>query len=196
MPKPITESEVEEAALEILRDLGYTIIYGPDISPDGKNPERNSYEDVILIERLKQAIDKLNPNIPKEAREEAFKKVLKIDSPKLIVNNQNFHEFLINGIPVQYRKEGRIKDDYVYLFDFKNSKNNEFLAVNQFTVIENNHNRRPDIVLFINGLPLAVIELKNPADEEATINSAYHQLQTYMDEIPSLFNYNELLMRT
>ena len=190
----ITESHIEEAALEILDSLGYKILHGPDISPDGENLERNSYENVVLVERLKEAIDKFNPTIPDEAKERAVKQILRTESPKLVVNNKNSHNYLVNGVDVEYRHEGRIKGDIVKIFDFETPENNDFLAVNQFTVIEGNHNRRPDIVLFVNGLPLAVIELKNPADEEATIWSAYRQLQTYKDEIPSLFTYNELLV--
>ena len=190
----ITESHIEEAALEILDSLGYKILHGPDISPDGDNPERSSYETVVLVERLKEAIDKFNPAIPDEAKEQAIKQILRTESHKLVDNNKNFHNYLVNGVDVEYRHEGRIKGDIVNLFDFETPETNDFLAVNQFTVIEGNHNRRPDIVLFVNGLPLAVIELKNPADEEATIWSAYRQLQTYKEEIPSLFTYNELLV--
>jgi type I restriction enzyme R subunit len=190
----ITESHIEEAALEILDSLGYEILHGPDISPDGENPERSSYETVVLVERLKEAIDKFNPTIPAEAKEQAIKQILRTESPELVTNNKNFHNYLVNGVDVEYRHEGRIKGDTVRLFDFETPEKNDFLAVNQFTVIEGSHNRRPDIVLFVNGLPLAVIELKNPADEEATIGSAYRQLQTYKEEIPSLFTYNELLV--
>jgi len=189
MPKPITESEIEEAALDILKDLGYDIVYGPNIGHDGRNPERSSYEDVILKDRLRKALEANNQDIPKTAIEEAIKKLLKLESPNLMSNNEKFHEYLTNGIPVQYRKDGRIKDGDVQLF----GKNNEFLAVNQFTVIEKS-NRRPDIVLFINGIPLALIELKNPADENATIFSAYKQIETYKQEIPSLFNYNDIVI--
>ncbi|MGB2841484.1 MAG: type I restriction endonuclease subunit R [Halobacteriota archaeon] len=190
----ITESHIEEAALEILDSLGYKILHGPDISPDGENPERSSYETVVLVERLKEAIDNFNPTIPDEAKEQAVKQILRTESPKLVTNNKKFHNYLVNGVDIEYRHEGRIKGDIVRLFDFETPENNDFLAVNPFTVIEGSHNRRPDIVLFVNGLPLAVIELKNPADEEATIWSAYRQLQTYKEEIPSLFTYNELLV--
>jgi type I restriction enzyme, R subunit len=189
----ITEDEIEQISLEILKDLGYKLLHGPDIAPDGISPERESYQDVVLIKRLKQAVNKFNPSIPKDKQEEAIKKLLKLDSPNIIINNQIFHEFLTTGIPVQYRKDGELKDDIVSLFDFENKDNNEFLAVNQFTIIEK-RNRRPDIILFINGLPLAVIELKNIADENASIYSAYKQLETYKDEIPSLFNFNEILV--
>ena len=194
MTHVITEEDVEKFALEILSELDYRTIYGPDIAPDGLNPERKNYSEVVLVERLRAAIDTFNPDIPEEAKEEALKKILGAESPKLVENNHAFHQMLVDGVDIEYRKEGRIVGDMVWLFDFKHSENNDFLAVNQFTVIEGNHNRRPDIVLFVNGLPLAVIELKNPADEEATIWSAYRQLQTYKDEIPSLFTYNELLV--
>ncbi len=195
MSYTITESEVEEAALEILSELGYKILHGPDIAPDGAAPERKSYSDIVLVDRLKNAIDRLNPSIPKEAREEAVKKVLRTESPKLIVNNHYFHKMLVDGVDVEYRrKDGSIAGDKVWLFDFKNPEKNEFLAVNQFTVIENNNNRRPDIILFVNGLPLVVIELKNPADETATIWTAFNQFETYKNQIPSLFHYNEVLV--
>jgi len=196
MPHIITESEVEEACLDILDELGYKIIHGPDISPDGAKPERDDYSDIILDGRLRKAIDKLNPSIPKEGKEQAIKKILRNESPSLVINNQHFHKMVVDGIDVEYRQNGRIKGDKVWLFDFKNqnSRNNEFLAVNQFTIIENNSNRRPDIILFVNGLPLAVIELKNPTDKNATVRSAFYQFETYKSEIPSLFHYNEILV--
>jgi type I restriction enzyme R subunit len=197
MSRIITESDVEQAALDILEELEYKTLYGPDIapSPEGTKPERKNYSDVVLIERLAKAIDKLNPSIPKEAKEEAIRKVLRTESPKLIVNNQSFHRMLVNGLDVEYRnKDGRITGDKVWLFDFEKPERNEFLAVNQFTVIENNCNRRPDIVIFVNGLPLAVIELKNPADENATVWTAFSQFETYKNEIPLLFNYNGMLV--
>ena len=193
MPSILTESEIEDVALEILLELGYNILHGLDIAPDGINPQRKSYSDVVLVKRLRDAVDRINPNIPEEAREEAIKKVLRAQSPQLIINNQNFHKKLVEGVDVEYRKkDGSIANDKVWLFDFKNPQNNEFLAVNQFTVLENNNNRRPDIILFINGLPLVVIELKNPADENATIWTAFNQLETYKAQIPSLFPYNEI----
>jgi type I restriction enzyme R subunit len=193
MTPGITESEVETVALEILSELDYKILYGPDIAPDGISPERKSYSDVVLVDRLRDAVNRINPDIPGEAREEAIKKVLRSESPQLIINNQNFHKKLVEGVDIEYRKkDGSIANDKVWLFDFKNPKNNEFLAVNQFTILENNNNRRPDIILFINGLPLVVIELKNPADENATIWTAFNQLETYKAQIPSLFPYNAI----
>ncbi|VVB81470.1 Uncharacterised protein [uncultured archaeon] len=190
----ITESDVEQNALDILSELGYKIVHGPHIAPDGESPERQLYSDVVLVERLRSAINKLNSKLPEEAKAEAIKKVLRSESPKLIVNNERFHRLLVDGVDVEYRQHGRIKGDKVWLFDFNKPENNEFLAVNQFTVIEDRNNRRPDIVLFVNGLPLAVIELKNPADEKATWESAFAQFETYKDQIPSLFRFNELLV--
>jgi len=191
----ICESDAEEAVLEILTELGYKTIYGPDIAPDGARPERSSYTVVVLMERLREAVEKLNPNIPTEAREEAIKKLLRTDAPGLVHSNKQFHKFLAEGINVEYRrKDGSIAGDQVQLFDFEEVKKNEFLAVNQFTVIEGNYNRRPDVTIFVNGLPLVIIELKNPADEKATIWNAFNQLQTYKKEIPSIFHFNEILV--
>ncbi len=193
MPKVITENEIEEVALEYFERIGYTVIYAPDISPDGGCPERQ-YNEVVLINRLRSAIDRLNPNIPVDAREEALKKVLRTNSPQLVVNNETFHKYLTEGVDVEVRRADGIRGDKVYLVDFDNPENNEFLALNQFTIIENNINRRPDIILCVNGLPLVLIELKNAADENATVYTAFKQLQTYKAQIPSLFVYNTLLI--
>jgi len=190
----ITESEIEQIVLDILTDLKYKVIYGPDIAPDGPKPERDSYADVILIDRLRNAIDRFNPEIPSEAKDEAIKRILRTESPDLVINNHFFHKMLVDGVDVEYRKEDRIVGDKVWLFDFDKITENEFLAVNQFTVIENNINRRPDVVIFVNGLPIAVIELKNPADENATTFTAFKQLQTYKLQIPALFKFNEILV--
>lgn len=193
MPKVITENEIEEIALEYFDRLGYEIIHAPDISPDGERPERQ-YNEVVLTNRLRAAIDRLNPTIPSEARAEALRKVLRTDSPNLLINNETFHKYLTEGVDVEVRREGGIRGDKVYLVDFETAENNEFLALNQFTIIENNNNSRPDIILFINGLPLVLIELKNAADESATVYTAFKQLQTYKAQIPSLFVYNALLI--
>lgn len=193
MPKVITENEIEEIGLEYFDRLGYGIIHAPDISPDGENPERQ-YNEVVLINRLRSAIDRLNPTIPYDAREEALKKVLRTNSPNLLINNETFHKYLTEGVDVEVRRDDGIRGDKVYLVDFENPDNNEFLALNQFTIIENNNNRRPDIILFVNGLPLVLIELKNAADENATVFTAFKQLQTYKAQIPSLFVYNALLI--
>ncbi|MDO8656452.1 MAG: type I restriction endonuclease [Nanoarchaeota archaeon] len=175
MSKAIIESEVEQVALDIFSDLKYKIIYGPDIAPDGPKPERQTYADVILIDRLREAIGRFNPKIPVEAKDEALKQIMRTESPDLVINNHRFHKMLVDGVDVEYRKEGGIAGDKVWLFDFDRINDNEFLAVNQFTVIENNINRRPDIVLFVNGLPIVVIELKNPADENTTTLTAFKQ---------------------
>ena len=192
MPKWMTESDVEDLFLGILSNIGYSIEFGPDISPGGKEQERE-YSDPILTYRVKERLQLINPEIPIEAIEEAIRTLRKNNSQDLVSNNHDFHNLIVNGIDVQYRKRnGSIKHDKVFIFDFNHLENNEFLAVNQFTIIENRHERRPDIVLFVNGIPLVLIELKNPEDENATIWSAYRQIQTYLNEIPSMFMFNEL----
>jgi len=191
----LTESVVEEAAIEWFKGLGYQYLLGPDIACDGTRPERASYVDVILSDRLWAALRALNPDIPAETLEDAFKKVTRSESPSLILNNRNFHRMLADGVDVEYRnKERRIVGDKVWLVDFSDPERNDWLVVNQFTVVEGQRTRRPDIVVFVNGLPLAVIELKNPADENATIKGAFNQFATYKSDIPSLFQYNELLV--
>lgn len=190
----ITEYEIEKVALDILSEQGYQVVYGPDIAPDGDRPERQSYADVVLVGRLRDAIDRINIKMPDEGKDEAIRKILRVESPDLLINNQRFHSMLVNGVDVEYRRDDRVVSDKVWLFDFSDLTQNRFLAVNQFTIIENNHNRRPDIVLFVNGLPIVVIELKNPADENATVHSAFKQFQTYKLEIPSLFHFAEALI--
>ncbi|MBU0963068.1 MAG: type I restriction endonuclease subunit R [Nanoarchaeota archaeon] len=192
MPKIITESEIENACLEMLEELGYKIVYGPDISEDGINEERK-YNEVILVKRLRNALERINKNIPKEAIEEAIKKIQRQEQNQ-IINNQHFHKFITDGIPVEYKTKEGIKHNTIQLFDNENIKNNEFLAINQFTIIEDKNNRRPDIILFVNGIPLVLIELKNPADENATMFNAYNQIETYKLQIPSLFRFNEIVI--
>ncbi len=194
MTSAFTESTVEEAALEIFENLGYTIVHGPDIAPGELFAERTSYADVLLIKRLREGLARINPKIPAEALEDAIRKVLSVTTPNLEESNRRFHRFLTDGVPVEYRDKDRVVHDQVQLFDFKNPDNNEWLAVNQFTVIEDRNNRRPDVLIFVNGLPLGVIELKNLGDENTTIRDAYNQLQTYKKDIPSLFPYNEALV--
>ncbi len=190
----ITESDIEEAALDWLAELGYTVLHGPDIAPDTPDAERPTYSKVILERRLRDAVARLNPNIPAEAQEEAIRKVLHPDSPALTQNNRAFHLMLVDGIEVEARQpDGTIRGKRVQLVDFDTPESNDWLTVNQFTVVENSE-RRPDIVLFINRLPLSVIELKNPTDEKATILTAFRQICTYKQEIPSLFIYNETLV--
>jgi len=190
----ITESVIEKFTIELLEKQGYHYIYAPDIAPDGDRLERESFEDVLLLERLRTAVGRINPDIPADARENAIKQILRLNSPELIANNESFHRMLTEGIKVNYRKDGNNRGDLVWLIDFKNPENNDFLVTNQFTVIENGINKRPDIILFVNGLPLVIIELKNPADENATVRSAYRQLQTYKQVISSLFTYNGFMV--
>ena len=191
----LNESHVEAAALEWFGELGYAVGHGPHLAPGEPAAERDSFGDVVLVGRLRAAIARLNPSIPADAQEEAFRKVLRVGTPSLTQTNRAFHKMLRDGVDVEYpRTDGSIKGDKVRLVDFGDVEANDWLAVNQFTVIESGHNRRPDIVVFLNGLPLSVIELKNAADEEATIWNAYEQLQTYTAEIPSLLHYNELLV--
>ena len=189
MSNILYESEIEQISLELLRDEnGYVILYGPDLL-EGASPERG-YSEVVLKNRLRAAINRINPRIPEEAREEAYKKALRTQALTVIDNNEAFHHLLTEGVDVKFSVgDGKSRTDKVWLVDFAVPENNEFLAVNQFTVVENNVNKRPDIVLFINGLPLVVIELKNAADEKADVQAAFHQLQTYQQVIPSLFTF-------
>jgi len=193
MRNSISENEIEQIALNYLQNLGYSYILGTILSPDGEHPERQ-YTDVVLATRLRDAIDKLNPSITQDAKEDALKKVLRTESPNALINNETFHKYLTEGVDVEIRTADGIRGEKVYIVDFANAENNEFLAINQFTIIEGSQNKRPDIILFVNGLPLVVIELKNAVDENATIKSAFNQLQTYKQSIPSLFTYNELLI--
>jgi type I restriction enzyme R subunit len=191
----LNESIVEDAALEWFGELGYAVGHGPHLAPGEPAAVRASFGEVLLVGRLRQTIRQLNPAIPEEAREEALRKVLRVGTPALVRANRAFHRLLRDGVPVEYpRSDGSIAGDHVRLVDFDDVRANDWLAVNQFTVIEGQHNRRPDIVVFINGLPLGLIELKNAADEDATIWSAYAQLQTYKAEIGSLLHYNAALV--
>jgi len=191
----VYESDVEEATLTWFGELGYSTAHGEDIAPEQPDAERESFNDVLLLERLRDAIDRLNPNIPADARDDALRKVLRPDMPTLVTNNRAFHKMLRDGVEVEYQREdGVTAGNQVHLIDYEDPDNNDWLVVNQFTVIEGQHNRRPDVVVFVNGIPLCVIELKNPADEDATIWTAFNQLQTYKQQIPSLFAYNETLI--
>jgi len=191
----LNESIVEAAALEWFRELGYAIGHGPHLAPDEPAAERDAFGDVVLVGRLRDAIRRLNSSIPEDAREDALRKVLRVGTPSLTQTNRAFHRMLRDGVPVEYpRPDGSIAGDHVLLVDFGNAQANDWFAVNQFAVIEGQHHRRPDVVVFVNGLPLGVIELKNAADEDATVWSAYAQLQTYKAEIPSLLQYNAALV--
>ena len=191
----ITESEVEQAALEWLESLRWTVTHGPDIAPDTLAAERADYGQVILERRLRDALVQLNKDLPAEALEDAFRKLTRVEGTTLEARNRGFHRMLVEGVTVEYRTDnGAIRGAQVRVIDFDVPANNDWLAVNQFTVVENHHERRPDTVLFVNGLPLGVIELKNPADEDATVWTAWQQLQTYKAELPSLFAMNAALM--
>lgn len=186
----ITENEIELLAIDLFQSQGYDYIYAPDIAPDAENAERNSFDEVLLLQRLRNAVRRINPDIPIEAQNEAIKEIQRIHSPDLLTNNETFHRFLTEGIPVTKRIDGRDRGDRVWLIDFKYPENNDFVVANQFTVIENNVNKRPDLIVFVNGIPLVVIELKNPIDENATLKSAFRQIETYKSTIPGLFTYN------
>jgi type I restriction enzyme, R subunit len=194
MKNSLNENKIELLAIECLESMGYKYLYGPDIAPDGINPERESYEQVLLPGRLEKAVKRINYNIPADAQAEAIKVIQRIASPELLANNEIFHKLLTEGIPVSKRVDGNDRGDRVWLIDFKDPHNNEFAVANQFTIIENNNNKRPDVILFVNGIPLVVIELKNAADENTTINSAFKQIETYKTIIPGLFTYNGLVV--
>lgn len=189
------ESEVEEAALQWFEDIGYDVLYGPEIEQDGAYPERTDYADPLLHERLREALVRINPELPMGAIEEAYRKITTAATPSLVENNQTFHRYLTDGVTVEYRDaDGVLRHGIVQVIDSDETDNNNWAVVNQFTVKGTSRPRRPDIVVFINGLPIAVIELKNPADEDATIWTAYNDLQTYKQQIPSLFTTNEILV--
>ena len=195
MNKKITEDALEQSMLGWLRELDYTILHGPHIAPGEAESERDDYEDPILQSRLRSAMARINPHISGDGLDEALKKFLSVSSPSLPHQNREMHELLVNGIEIEMRQDdGSIRGEIVRLIDFDRIDHNEFVAVNQYTMIENGHNRRPDVVIFMNGLPIAVVELKNPADEDADVWSAFNQLQTYKAQVPSLFHTNALLV--
>ena len=188
--KPITENQIEEYAIEELGRLGWACVHGAEISPGGSQPERESYEEILLVNRLRTAVASINPDIPQSAQEQAIAKASKLYGPDIQTNNEEFHSFLVEKVKVPYTQDGFERSHEVALIDFENVDNNDFLAVNQFTVQENNHTKRIDLLLFVNGIPLVLMELKNPADENASIQSAFKQVETYKALIPTIFNYN------
>lgn len=190
----MNEDQLEQNIIEIIEKQGYKYIYGPNIEPDTPNSERNTYEDVILVKRLRENISRLNPHISQSVKEEAVKRILNIHTPDQTYNNENFHKYLTEGIKIDSLQDGDMVGDRVILIDFENPLNNEFIVLNQYRVIYNGIKKRPDIILFVNGLPLVGIELKNPTDEKATLFSAYNQFQTYKKYIPQLYDYNSLLV--
>ncbi len=191
----LTEADVEQAALDWLATLGWSVAHGSDIAPDAPGTERGDYGQVVLERRLRDALARLNPDLPVSALDDAYRKITRPEGSTLEARNRAFHRMLVGGVEVEYREhDGRVRGTHARVIDFDNSANNDWLAVNQFAVTENRNNRRPDVMLFVNGLPLGVIELKNPADEDATIWDAYQQLQTYKAELPTLFSMNEALV--
>ncbi|MBT9456093.1 MAG: type I restriction endonuclease subunit R [Burkholderiaceae bacterium] len=190
----MTEDQLEREAITWLVAVGYTHRHGAQIAPDSATPERSDYRQVLLRQRLRAAIERLNPGVPADARDDALQQVLDLGIPALLSANRAFHKLLVGGVPVQYQKDGETRGDFVRLIDWADTANNEWWAVNQFTIKGAHHTRRPDIVLFVNGLPLVLVELKNPADTQADIWKAFEQLQTYKAQIPDLFQYNEVLV--
>ena len=190
----LTESAIEDYAINLFEQQGYSYIYGPDIAPDTAMAERQRYDEVLLVGRLEKALSRINPSIPQAQLQTALKEVQRIHSPDLLTNNETFHRLLTEGVTVSHQQDGNERGSLVSLIDFANPENNDFAVVNQFTVIENHQNKRPDLILFVNGIPLVVIELKNATDENATIKSAYQQLETYKKTIPTLFSSNAFLV--
>lgn len=189
------ESHLEEATLEWFEELGYEIVFAPDIAPDGEYPEREDYSDVILNERLKEGLTRINPQMSNDALEDAFRQIAMPQSPSLIMNNKSFQKMMTDGIDVQVKQfDASYRTEKVYVFDFEKPLNNEFMVANQFTIIEHGVEKRPDVVAFVNGIPLVVFELKSASDENVDITDAYNQLQTYKMTIPSLFTYNSFMV--
>jgi type I restriction enzyme R subunit len=195
MSTKLNEDAVEQLTLEWFADLSYQIEYGPDIAPDGGKQERKSYGDVLLIDRLKNSLSRINPQLGADTLDDVLRKLQQVETPSLPEENRRLHQMIVDGVDVEVtRSDGTIGGDKAWLVDFENPGHNDWLAVNQFTVIESSNDRRPDIVVFLNGLPVAVLELKNPGSENATLEGAYNQLQTYKDQIPSAFRSNVALV--
>lgn len=190
----MTEDQLEQETLGWLADVGFTCLFGPGLAPDGASAERADYRQVLLVERLRSAIARLNPGIPLQAREDAVQRVQDFSIPALLSANRRFHQLLVGGVPVEYQRDGETRGDFVRLIDWAKPAANEWLAVNQFAIKGSHHTRRPDVMLFVNGLPLVLLELKNPADQNADIWKAYDQIQTYKAQIPDVFQYNEVLV--
>ena len=195
MKNNFCESHLEEATLEWFEELGYEIVFAPDIAPEGEYPEREDYSDVILAERLKEALARINPKLPYDAIDDAFRQIIIPQSPSLLMNNKAFQKMITDGIDVQVKQlDASYRTEKAYVFDYGKPLNNEFMVANQFTIIEHGVEKRPDVIAFVNGIPLVVIELKSAIDENVDITDAYNQLQTYKMTIPSLFTYNSFLV--
>ncbi|TGL76890.1 type I restriction endonuclease subunit R [Leptospira jelokensis] len=194
MTANLTEADVEQIAIDLFKELGYDHFHGKDILPEEPSAQRESINESFLPFILKDCLTKLNPKVPSDGIEEAYRKVTRISFPTLLACNHEFHKLLTEGIDVTYKGKERVITEKVKLIDFENPNNNQFYVISQFTIIEGQNNRRPDLLIFVNGLPLGVIELKNPSDHTTTIWSAYSQLQTYKEQIPGLFTFNEVLI--
>lgn len=190
----LTESAIEAFAIKLFERLGYAHLHGADIAPDSEAPERADYGQVLLTGRLDDALRRINPRLSNDLLQQARKEMERIQSPDLLTNNETFHRLLTEGVTVTTQKDGNERGERVWLIDFEHLDNNEFLVTNQFTVVENHHTKRPDLILCVNGIPLVVIELKNAGDENASVKSAFQQVETYKALIPSLFNSNALVV--
>ena len=188
----LNEDLIEMAFIDQLTGQGFEFHHGPDIAPDSDNPERKNFDSVVLENELLKAIERLNPNVPSSAINEAYQKVLNLGTEDIMENNERFHTYLTNGVPADFTKDGSSKGVNIDLLDIENPENNTYWAVNQLVIKENNVNRRLDVVIYINGLPLVVVELKNATSERATIRNAYTQIQNYKKDVPSIFFYNTL----
>ncbi|WP_150463937.1 type I restriction endonuclease subunit R [Francisella sp. XLW-1] len=188
----LSESKIEEFAIKLLKREGYNYIYAPDVAPDTDNPIRTTFSDVVLENLLRDKLLEINPQIQSDLIDDAIKKLLRTSSDELLADNELIHQYITQGVKVEYTKDGATRGEIVKLIDFDNPSNNDFTVMNQFTIIENDNNKRPDLIIFVNGLPLVVIELKNATDENATIKSAFDQIRTYKATIPSLFRYNAI----
>ena len=195
MKNNFCESHLEEATLEWFEELGFEIVFAPDIAPEGEYPEREDYSEVLLSERLKEALIRINPKLPSDAIEDAFRQIIIPQSPSLLMNNKAFQKMITDGIDVQVKQSNAsYRTEKAYVFDFEKPLNNEFMVAHQFTIIEHGVEKRPDVIAFVNGIPLVVIELKSASDENVDITDAYNQLQTYKMTIPSLFTYNSFMV--
>ena len=189
------ESQLEEAALEWFEELGFEVVFGPDIAPEGEYPEREDYSDIILAERLKDALGRINPKMPSSAIEDAYRQISIPQSPSLLMNNKAFQKMITDGIDVSVKQaDASYRTEKVYVFDYEKPLNNELMVANQFTIVEHGVEKRPDLIVFVNGIPLVVVELKSAIDENVDISDAYNQLQTYKSVIPSLFTYNAFMV--
>ncbi|PWJ58742.1 uncharacterized protein DUF559 [Dyadobacter jejuensis] len=188
------ENNIETLIVGLLVKLGYLYVYGPDIAPDSQHPEGDHFEQLLLLDRLSKAVQRINRDLSPDIRTEAIKEIQRIAPSELLVNNVTFHGLLTEGIRVTKQVDGHDRDDRVWLIDFKNPENNEFVVANQFTIVGNGQNKRPDILLYVNGMPLVVIELQNAIDENTTLNSAFKQVEAYKASIPGLFTFNSIIV--